>query len=47
MTHNLISELIRVGGSKSENPIGNEEFFLFLKCWIQIATMTNIGESYF
>ena len=40
-------ELIKAGGSKSEHPLTEEQTLPFVKCWIKIAAMTNIGKFCF
>ena len=41
---NQRSELIKVGGSKSMSPLTSAQLFPFIKCWIKVATLTNIGK---
>lgn len=36
-------ELIRVGGSKSEYPLTEEQTLPFVTCWCKVATLTSIG----
>ena len=36
-------ELIRAGGSKSNDPLSAQSVLPFIKCWIKVAAMTNIG----
>ena len=40
-------ELIKAGGSKSEHPLTEQQTLPFVKCWIKIAAMTNIGKFNF
>ena len=40
-------ELIKAGGSKSEHPLREQQTLPFVKCWIKIAAMTNIGKFNF
>ena len=37
-------ELLKAGGSNADCPLTPEQSLPFVKCWIKIAAMTNIGE---
>merc|ERR1711970_787268 len=39
-----IEELLRAGGSKTDNPMSHQSSAKFIYCWVNVATLTNIGQ---